>query len=205
MALHCKGARVFPTSGGPRCAPTDEQSDESFFPPCTLSPSPLARRLARCCLERAVLAVAGLPCPRLNRWLVRAVKSSQVSRDGTGRHNEPYRYWLPQGEEFMRPDGGSVEAMQAWNDRCVAEMFARLDQACGAQPTPEAPLSAKEGPTGVPPAAVPQAEVMPLEPEPPPDPGAEPAARPRPSHRRRRRPSPMHGKRCCACRTRSTP
>jgi hypothetical protein len=99
-----------------------------------------------------------------------------VCRDGTGRRNEPYRYWLPQGEEFMRPDGGSVEAMQAWNDRCVAELFARLDQACGAQPTPEAPLSGKEGPTGVPPVAAAQVEVMPLEPEPPPDPGAESAA-----------------------------
>ena len=50
---------------GPRCAPTDEQADESLFPPCPLSSSPFACRLARCCLDRAVLAVAGLPCSRL--------------------------------------------------------------------------------------------------------------------------------------------
>jgi hypothetical protein len=40
----------------------------------------------------------------LCRWLTRAVENGQVSRDGTGRRNDPFRYWLPQLEERWKQD-----------------------------------------------------------------------------------------------------
>jgi hypothetical protein len=112
----------------------------------------------------------------LNRWLVRAVKSGQVCRDGSGRRNEPFRYWLPQREDFLRPDGGSVEAMQAWNDRCLAELFARLEQTSGATPTDQMPPTGNDDSKGVPAVAAVLAEVLPLQPVPPPEPGSESAS-----------------------------
>jgi len=36
--------------------------------------------------------------------LLRAVASGEVCRDGTGRRNEAYRYWLPQKEEEWKQD-----------------------------------------------------------------------------------------------------
>jgi hypothetical protein len=110
------------------------------------------------------------------RWLSRAVAGGIVRQEGTGRPRDPFRYWLPQREEFLRPEGGSAAALQAWNARCVAEMMARLERTSGAQPTAEAPLSGTEGPTGGPAGAVVQTEVMPLEPVPAPDAGPESAA-----------------------------
>jgi hypothetical protein len=48
-----------------------------------------------------------LPAPdsgTLSRWLVQAVESGQVKRDGTGRRNDPFRYWLPTQEEKWRKE-----------------------------------------------------------------------------------------------------
>jgi hypothetical protein len=112
----------------------------------------------------------------LCRWLNRAVEKGQVSREGTGRRNDPFRYWLPEREEFMRPEGGSAEALQAWNARCVEEALARLGLTGGAQPSEQTPLSGNEGATGVSAVAAVQTEVMPPEPVPPPGPGPETAA-----------------------------
>jgi hypothetical protein len=46
-----------------------------------------------------------LPAPdggTLCRWLLRAVEAGQVCRDGSGRRNDPFRYWLPAQEEQWR-------------------------------------------------------------------------------------------------------
>jgi hypothetical protein len=46
-----------------------------------------------------------LPAPdpgTLARWLLRAVTLGQLCRDGTGRRNEPFRYWLPEQEKLWR-------------------------------------------------------------------------------------------------------
>jgi hypothetical protein len=109
------------------------------------------------------------------RWLSGAVAQGLVRQEGTGHRRDPYRYWLPQREELMRPDGGSVEEMQAWNARCVAELLAGMERASGAGPTPEAPRSGDEGPTAAPAVADLPAEVVPLEPVPPPVTGPQPA------------------------------
>jgi hypothetical protein len=34
----------------------------------------------------------------LCRWLNQAIATGEVSRDGTGRRNDPFRYWLPESE-----------------------------------------------------------------------------------------------------------
>ncbi len=110
------------------------------------------------------------------RWLGRAVAGGVVRQEGTGRPGDPFRYWLPGREELMRPDGGSAEAMRAWNARWVAEMMARLERSSGAQATAEAPLGGNEGPSGGAAIAAVRAEGMPFEPVPPPDAGPETAA-----------------------------
>jgi hypothetical protein len=110
------------------------------------------------------------------RWLSRAVAQGVVRQEGTGRSRDPFRYWLPQREEFLFPQGGSAEELQAWNARCVAEAFASLDRTGGAEPTPEAPLSGNEGSPGDAGIAAVPAEGMPPEPLPPPDTGGESAA-----------------------------
>jgi hypothetical protein len=110
------------------------------------------------------------------RWLSRAVAQGIVCQEGTGRPRDPFRYWLPQREPLLRPEGGSAEAMRAWNARCVEEMFARLEQTSGETPTPQAPLSGNEGATEVPAIAAGEAEGMPREPVHPPDAGPETAA-----------------------------
>jgi hypothetical protein len=110
------------------------------------------------------------------RWLSRAVAGGIVRQEGTGRPRDPFRYWLPQREQFLRPQGGSDQALQAWNARCLEEVMARLDRSSGAQATAEAPHSGNEGPSGGPTGAVVPAEVMPLEPVPPPEAGPQSAA-----------------------------
>jgi hypothetical protein len=65
MALHCKGARVFPTSGvrGAR-RPMSRAMPPSSLPVPSPRPLSLADLLAAASTERS-LAVAGLPCSRL--------------------------------------------------------------------------------------------------------------------------------------------
>ena len=70
------------------------------------------------------------------RWLSRGVAQGLVCQQGTGRLNDPFRYWLPERKAMMRPDGGSREEMQAWNKCVLAELFgptcisSRLHRAC---------------------------------------------------------------------------
>jgi hypothetical protein len=87
-----------------------------------------------------------------------------VRQEGTGRPRDPFRYWLPAREPFIRPDGGSAEELQAWNARCVAELVAWLDQTGGAQSAPEVPQPGNECPGGGPAVAGVQGEMMSLEP-----------------------------------------
>jgi hypothetical protein len=120
------------------------------------------------------------------RWLSRAVAQGIVRQEGTGYSRDPFRYWLPEREEFLRPEGGSDEALQAWNARCVEEVFARLEQTSGANTPPQTTLPGNQEPTGVPAVTV-QAEVTPLESVAPPGSGlqsagtASPTAEPLPS------------------------
>ncbi len=60
------------------------------------------------------------------RWLTRAVACGQVRQEGTGRHHEPFRYWLPTREELLRPEGGTPEELQAWNNRYLAEALREI-------------------------------------------------------------------------------
>lgn len=38
------------------------------------------------------------------RWLDRALKLNRVACEGTGRKNEPFRYWLPASEQLRMQD-----------------------------------------------------------------------------------------------------
>ncbi len=110
------------------------------------------------------------------RRLDRAVEQGLVRREGNGRKGDPFRYTLPQREEFPRPPAGSAETPPAGNTRCLARTLVRPDPISGASPPPEAPLMGNEGPTAGPPVAGVQAKVMPLEPVPAPDASPETAA-----------------------------
>ena len=50
------------------------------------------------------------------RWLKRAVALGLVLRDGAGRRNDPFRYWLPGMEEKWREDPFSLEALGELGD-----------------------------------------------------------------------------------------
>ena len=56
------------------------------------------------------------------RWLEQAVGRGWVLREGTGRKNAPYRYWLPSREEQWKQDPlyGLKQANQ--------ELLQQLDQ-----------------------------------------------------------------------------
>ena len=54
----------------------------------------------------------------------------------------------------MRPDDGTPEEMQAWNDRYVAEMFDGLSPTRAAGPAPEVPPSLAADATTKAPAAL---------------------------------------------------
>jgi hypothetical protein len=76
----------------------------------------------------------------------------------------------------MRPEGGSVEALHAWNAHCVAEMFARLERTSTAKPTDQTTLPENDDPTEVLAVAAVPAEVTPPESVPRPDLGSDHAA-----------------------------
>jgi hypothetical protein len=109
------------------------------------------------------------------RWLSRAVAQGIVRQEGKGHHSDPFRYWLPAREAFMRPEGGSAEEMQAWNALCLAEIFGEQEPASGAETPQEMPLLGKQGSTGAPAVAAVQAERTPTESVPPPGTGPQTA------------------------------
>jgi hypothetical protein len=101
------------------------------------------------------------------RWLTRAVAQGVLRQEGTGRSSDPFRYWLPARQEMMRPDGGTVEEMLAWNDRYMAEMFERLEVNKVAPPPGNAVPSSDEEAAAAAPVAAPEATSSPLETLPP--------------------------------------
>jgi hypothetical protein len=93
--------------------------------------------------------------------LGRAVACGVVRQEGTGRPNDPLRHWLAARQEMIRPDGGTEEELQAWNDRRVAEMLAGLEAQSGARLAGEASLSGDEDPTAAVPVADPEPNLHP--------------------------------------------
>jgi hypothetical protein len=110
------------------------------------------------------------------RWLSRAVAQGIVRQEGTGHPRDPFRYWLPEREAFMRPEGGSDEDLLAWNARCVAELFGGQEQTSEAEPPQQTSLLGNQDSTRAPAVAAVQAEVTRLESVPPPGSGPETAA-----------------------------
>jgi hypothetical protein len=127
------------------------------------------------------------------RWLSRAAAQGFVRQEGAGRPRDPFRYWLPEREAMMRPDGASAEALQAWNDRCLAEMFAGKEWTEPAKEGHEAAPSVGESPTPVPTVAAAEVQVLPPEsvPVPVPIPEAVPAASPPPGNSPPEAPHPV--------------
>jgi hypothetical protein len=78
------------------------------------------------------------------RWLSRAVSLGQVRHQGTGRANDPFRYWLPSREEMLYPEGGTMEELCAWNARWTAELLDRLESENAKKRAPEARHSVVE-------------------------------------------------------------
>ena len=50
-------------------------------------------------------------------WLERAVECGLVLRDGSGRKNTPFRYWLPGQEEKWQDDPFHLPELPPWDDR----------------------------------------------------------------------------------------
>jgi hypothetical protein len=80
------------------------------------------------------------PSVTLWRWLGRAVSQGLLRQQGMGHNNDPFRYWLPAREDMMRPDGGTPEEMEAWNNRFVTELFEKLEQSKPTKAAVEASL-----------------------------------------------------------------
>ncbi|TMQ33552.1 MAG: hypothetical protein E6K70_12500 [Planctomycetota bacterium] len=74
----------------------------------------------------------------LSRTLQRAVEQGKVRRDGTGRKNDPRRYWLAGKEEdFFPGQGAPAEELERWQRRQNAkwlEVLRRLPQRRPATP-----------------------------------------------------------------------
>jgi len=107
------------------------------------------------------------------RWLSRAVAQGVVRHEGTGHPNDPFRYWLPARQDMLRPDGGTQEELQAWNARCLAQLFGSLQTKSGGELAVDAPLSGDEDLTAT--ALETAPEATPPAPEPLPASAAEPA------------------------------
>jgi hypothetical protein len=57
------------------------------------------------------------------RWLERAVARGLVRQEGTGRCNDPFRYWLATNEDLMRPPANATrEELEAWNQRLLQRL-----------------------------------------------------------------------------------
>jgi AAA domain-containing protein len=96
------------------------------------------------------------------RWLSRALAQGQIRQDGTGRPNDPFRYWLSARQEMMRPDGDDPEELQAWNDRYMEEVLRNM-------PTPAVSRSAVQASRSALPVAPAEAPPVPQEPVPLPE------------------------------------
>lgn len=83
------------------------------------------RKLTRRALLRA-WPTGGTPPTEhaLWRWLDRGVHKGRLLRDGTGRKNDPYRYWLPSQEEAWQQD--PLYQLEK-DDRELRRQIARLE------------------------------------------------------------------------------
>jgi AAA domain len=65
----------------------------------------------------------------LSRWLKRATQKGLIRCAGTGLRNDPFIYWLTEREPFLFPGHGASKAdIEAWRDRCAAQMCKLLAQ-----------------------------------------------------------------------------
>jgi hypothetical protein len=63
----------------------------------------------------------------LSRTLQRAVAEGWVRRQGTGRKNDPFRYWLPEREEMLYPGSAAgPEALARWQRHWQEKVMADL-------------------------------------------------------------------------------
>ncbi len=94
--------------------------DEEFsrgWPALRLLLEQAAKKLTRAELLEAWPAEETAPAPvTLWRWLERAVAEGALLRDGTGRSNEPYRYWLHGQEAKWGREPWGEAAQQAAED-----------------------------------------------------------------------------------------
>src|SRR5205807_8849391 len=71
----------------------------------------------------------------LSRTLGRCVEQEQVRRQGTGRKNDPYRYWLPGKEgSFFPGRNAPADVLQRWQQHNIARLnrLWRVDVEAGA-------------------------------------------------------------------------
>ena len=84
------------------------------------------------------------------RALKRGVADGRIRQGGTGRKNEPFRYWLPHREEDLYPgEGASKEEIARWNvnwqDRFMRKLLAN-EKALGFVDEPAVPVGAEAEP-----------------------------------------------------------
>jgi hypothetical protein len=105
------------------------------------------------------------------RALRRGLEQGEILQAGTGRKNDPYRYWLPGKEEDFYPGlGATKEQIERWKerqDRRVEEWFDSLPETPGERRMPAGAGGAEEAPGE---------GALPAEPRPPAPPVAEPPA-----------------------------
>jgi hypothetical protein len=104
------------------------------------------------------------------RWLAKGLAQGIIRQSGTGRPNDPYRYWHPDRANMLRPENGTPAQIQEWNDRVVAEMFESMPQL---PKIDNAPLGATMIPAPAAPAPAPD-DVPPPDSAAPAPPAAEP-------------------------------
>jgi hypothetical protein len=104
----------------------------------------------------------------LYRWLDRAVAQGQVRQQGSGLRRDPFRYWLPERDELMRPDNGTHEEMQAWSLRCRDEIVERLDLKNECQAASQTARRPHDDPEAAPPPTAVQEATAGCGPAPPP-------------------------------------
>jgi hypothetical protein len=117
------------------------------------------------------------------RLLGRGLEENRIRRKGTGRKNDPYRYWMPEAEDRFNPGPNATPEQKArynlhwqktvWeaagldSSRITLEQFTPKNEP---DPEPE-PAVATQGPTPEPEPAAQESKATP-DPEPPPVPAA---------------------------------
>jgi hypothetical protein len=87
----------------------------------------------------------------ISRGLQRGLEQGLIIRQGSGRKNDPYRYWLPGKEEdFIPGPNASKEEEERYNRRCLAKFYEAIgvDPAL-AEKTPRASKDVEAKPTSL--------------------------------------------------------